>query len=117
MSQGSLNTGIRPAPSRMANLTLAPVPDLAGDIPPDLLAMKTFVGAGGFGDVYRLEHPVRGVLAIKQIKESGTAAAIERQRRVSGGSAAQDSPLKTNLALSTLVRKQQYGMGLIIAMF
>lgn len=68
--------------SQTADLASALVPDLTEEIPPELLVTKTFVGAGGFGDVYRLEHPARGVLAIKQIKESGAAAVIERQRRV-----------------------------------
>lgn len=59
------------------------VPDLTADIPPELLTKWQFIGAGGFGYVYRLQHPVRGALVLKQVREAGSAYQIEHQRRVS----------------------------------
>lgn len=66
----SHNADIDHAAPQLANHGLMQVPDLADEILSSLFAMKTFVGAGGFGEVY---HPVRGV-----------ATTIERQRRVGG---------------------------------
>ena len=80
------NTDVDVATSQMVSLAVQnespPVPDLSTEITPDMLATGDHVGAGGFGDVYRLHHPTHGQLALKRVKEAGRTDAIMKKRRV-----------------------------------
>lgn len=45
-------------------------------------AKKRRIGGGGFGDVYRLNHPSMGDVALKQLRLSRSADTAQDQRRV-----------------------------------